>query len=132
MVKQCASMKRYKIFDKRSVTRIIGNRTMVTCYYNLPIKVYGNKEIYFVDPTSLVLNKYGSKRNCKVLPPVLLFKDMEDKFFKLTRNGRWIKVTSKGQMINSSSHFPKYHVYNQLLAHGNKTKIPRTKLIDAL
>ena len=85
-----------------------------------------------MDPTSLVLNKFGSRRNCKTLPPVLLFKDIEDKLFKLTRKGRWIKAISKGQMINSSSEFPRYHVYNKLLAHGNKPKIPRIKLMDAL
>ena len=130
VVKQCASVNRYKIFDKRSVTRRIGNRTITNCYKDLPVKV--NKEIYFVDPTSLVLNKFGSRRNCKHLPPVLLFKDIEDKLFKLTRKGRWIKAISKGQMINSSSEFPRYHVYNKLLAHGNKPKIPRIKLMDAL
>ena len=132
LVKQCASVLRYKVYDKRSVPMIVGNKTVMECFNNLPVKSYENEKIYFVDPTSLVLRKYGSRRNCKSLPPVLLFKDMNEKMFKLTRKGRWIKAVAKGQMINSSNHYPKLHVFNRLLSRNNKPKIPRLTLLDAI
>ena len=96
LVKQCAPVLRYKVYDKRSVLMIVGNKTAMECFNDLPVKSYENERIYFVDPTSLVLRKYGNRRNCKSLPPVLLFKDMEGKMFKLTRKGRWIKAVVKG------------------------------------
>ena len=43
LVKQCAPVHRYKVYNKRLVPMVVGNKTVVKCFNDLPVRIYENE-----------------------------------------------------------------------------------------
>ena len=135
LVSRCKQIPKnsYKILYGRSIRN---KDNSISCFDNIPIQT-SHKEIpkiSFLNIQDHTIDDIGIRRNCSANPPMLIIKDINQQFYKLSHKGRITPIQPKEikTVVLNEKYLPRFKAFNSKYLHTRKTRLNQISTMRAM